>query len=154
MTLTIHHLLDEVRTTLGPRLAAAELDAAFARGALVVDTRPEAQRRRDGELPGAIVIERNVLEWRLDPTSAARISPGGCGRHTQLSVSSTSAIRRPRAPRSTAARALSTSGSSGMGRPLCLAAYRHPGGRLLPHVSSTLPTRHEGLCLRLTNSVG
>ena len=38
-------------------------------GALVVDTRPIDQRQRDGELPGAIVIDRNVLEWRLDPAS-------------------------------------------------------------------------------------
>lgn len=39
----------------------------------MVDTRPGEQRRRDGELPGAVVIERNVLEWRLDPTSPHRI---------------------------------------------------------------------------------
>jgi rhodanese-related sulfurtransferase len=41
-------------------------------GALLVDTRPEARRRRYGHVPGAIVIERNVLEWRLDPTSRHR----------------------------------------------------------------------------------
>lgn len=45
----------------------------MAAGALVVDTRSEHQRRRDGELPGAVVIERNVLEWRLDPTSPHRL---------------------------------------------------------------------------------
>jgi rhodanese-related sulfurtransferase len=39
----------------------------------VVDIRPEAQRRAEGELPGAVVIERNVLEWRLDPRGAHRI---------------------------------------------------------------------------------
>jgi rhodanese-related sulfurtransferase len=38
-------------------------------GALLVDTRPIEQRRRDGEIPGALVVDRNVLEWRLDPTS-------------------------------------------------------------------------------------
>ncbi len=38
-------------------------------GALLVDTRPLEQRQRDGEIPGAIVIDRNVLEWRLDPSS-------------------------------------------------------------------------------------
>jgi len=38
-------------------------------GALLVDIRPVEQRERDGELPGAVVIDRNVLEWRLDPTS-------------------------------------------------------------------------------------
>ncbi len=43
------------------------------RGALVVDTRTEAQRIAQGELPGALVIDRTVLEWRLDPTSPWRI---------------------------------------------------------------------------------
>ncbi|MBN1092103.1 rhodanese-like domain-containing protein [Blastococcus sp. TML/M2B] len=55
------------------RPGPAEVVAAQARGALVVDTRTEAQRRRQGELPGALVIDRTVLEWRLDPTSDARI---------------------------------------------------------------------------------
>ena len=41
--------------------------------ALVVDVRPREQRERDGELPGAMVIDRNVLEWRLDPTSPHRV---------------------------------------------------------------------------------
>ena len=44
------------------------------RGVLVVDIRPVAQRERDGEMPGAVVIDRNVLEWRLDPTSPDRIA--------------------------------------------------------------------------------
>jgi rhodanese-related sulfurtransferase len=46
---------------------------AHSRGALLVDTRTEAQRREQGELSGAIVIDRTVLEWRLDPCSAWRI---------------------------------------------------------------------------------
>lgn len=54
---------------VAPRDLAAELDA----GALLVDIRPVEQRERDGELPGAVVINRNVLEWRLDPTSDHRI---------------------------------------------------------------------------------
>jgi rhodanese-related sulfurtransferase len=41
---------------------------------VIVDTRPVEQRARDGELPGAIVVERNVLEWRLDPASEHRIA--------------------------------------------------------------------------------
>jgi rhodanese-related sulfurtransferase len=49
---------------------AAELVAA---GAILVDTRPGWQRAEEGELPDALVIERNHLEWRLDPTSDARI---------------------------------------------------------------------------------
>jgi rhodanese-related sulfurtransferase len=42
-------------------------------GAVVVDIRPAAQRETHGVLPGALVIERNVLEWRFDPTSDARL---------------------------------------------------------------------------------
>jgi len=55
------------------RLAAAEVPDALRRGAVLVDIRPQAQRSREGEVPAALVIERNVLEWRCDPTSAARI---------------------------------------------------------------------------------
>ena len=58
-----------------PRRAA---DAA-ANGALLVDIRPVEQRAASGEIPGAIVIDRNVLEWRLDPTSPHRI-PEADGR--------------------------------------------------------------------------
>jgi rhodanese-related sulfurtransferase len=49
---------------------AAELDA----GALVVDIRPVEQRTRDGELRGAVVVDRNVLEWRLDPMCPHRLA--------------------------------------------------------------------------------
>ncbi|MFZ0712837.1 MAG: rhodanese-like domain-containing protein [Mycobacterium sp.] len=58
------------------RLAAGEVPAALRRGALLVDIRPQAQRTREGEVPEslrALVIERNVLEWRCDPTSDARL---------------------------------------------------------------------------------
>ena len=55
-------------------MSPSDLDEAIANGALVVDTRSSAQRDRDGELPGAVVMERNVLEWRLDPTSPHRIA--------------------------------------------------------------------------------
>jgi rhodanese-related sulfurtransferase len=54
---------------VGPETAAAEQHA----GALLVDIRPAAQRAAEGEVPGAVVIERNVLEWRLDPASDARL---------------------------------------------------------------------------------
>jgi rhodanese-related sulfurtransferase len=50
-----------------------ELAAAMQRGALVVDTRTETQRAEQGELPGALVIDRTVLEWRLDPDGDFRI---------------------------------------------------------------------------------
>lgn len=68
----IDMLLAEARAGLDrvqPRDLAAELGA----GSLVVDTRPVEQRRRDGDLPGAVVVDRNVLEWRLDPTSPHRL---------------------------------------------------------------------------------
>ncbi len=55
------------------RLPAAEVPDAVRRGAVLVDIRPQAQRFREGEVPGALVIERNVLEWRCDPTSDARL---------------------------------------------------------------------------------
>lgn len=55
------------------RLTATEASAAQRDGALLVDTRTPAQREAQGNLPGALVIDRTVLEWRLDPTSAARI---------------------------------------------------------------------------------
>jgi rhodanese-related sulfurtransferase len=46
---------------------------AVAGGAVLVDIRPEAQRRAEGSIPGSIIVERNVLEWRFDPSSAARL---------------------------------------------------------------------------------
>lgn len=55
------------------RLPADEVPAALERGALLVDIRPAAQRAAEGEVAGALVIERNVLEWRADPTSDARL---------------------------------------------------------------------------------
>lgn len=69
-------LLAEARAGLD-RVRPADLAAEVAAGALVVDTRPAEQRARDGELPGARVIDRNVLEWRLDPTSPHRIAEVG-----------------------------------------------------------------------------
>jgi rhodanese-related sulfurtransferase len=61
-------------------VAPQDLAAEMAAGALVVDTRPLEQRRRDGDLPGAVVIDRNVLEWRLDPASPNAIPETGYER--------------------------------------------------------------------------
>ena len=47
---------------------------AQAAGALVVDIRPDAYRLEEGDLPGAVVVDRNHLEWWLDPTSDAAIA--------------------------------------------------------------------------------
>jgi rhodanese-related sulfurtransferase len=55
------------------RLEPHETRAAVATGALLIDTRTDRQRAVQGNLPGAIVIDRTVLEWRLDPRSASRI---------------------------------------------------------------------------------
>jgi rhodanese-related sulfurtransferase len=53
------------------RVAPEALPDEVAAGAVVVDLRPDADRRIDGDLPGAVVIERIHLEWRFDPTSGA-----------------------------------------------------------------------------------
>jgi rhodanese-related sulfurtransferase len=75
--MTIDELLTASRRGVR-RLDPAGTIAAAARGALVVDTRTEAQRRRQGELPadllpGVVVIDRTVLEWRLDPAGEHHI---------------------------------------------------------------------------------
>ena len=56
------------------RLTPSEAYSAQCRGALVVDIRPDSYRRTEGSIPGALVLERNVLEWRLDPRSEARLA--------------------------------------------------------------------------------
>jgi rhodanese-related sulfurtransferase len=50
-----------------------QLADEVASGAIVIDVRPVEQRQRDGDLPDAVVIDRNVLEWRLDPSSPHRL---------------------------------------------------------------------------------
>lgn len=68
----IDALLSRARERIGHRPSPAEAAAARDAGALLVDIRPVEQRTRDGEVPGAVVIDRNVLEWRLDPASEWR----------------------------------------------------------------------------------
>ena len=72
MTSRIDVVLDRARSRI-KRLSVSEVPDAIARGAILVDIRPAAQRAVEGELAGAVVIERNVLEWRCDPTSDARL---------------------------------------------------------------------------------
>ena len=72
MTSRIDLLLSAARARLDrvdPETAALELE----QGAVLVDIRPAAQRAQEGEVPGALVVERNVLEWRFDPTSDAAL---------------------------------------------------------------------------------
>ncbi len=69
---TIGEVLAEARARLD-RLDAKEALQAQRDGALLVDIRPVVQRAGTGIIPGALVVERNVLEWRFDPTSDARL---------------------------------------------------------------------------------
>lgn len=72
----ISQVLEQARSRLD-RLGPAQAWAAMQAGALLVDIRPQAQRAAEGQVPGALVIERNVLEWRLDPASDARLPVAG-----------------------------------------------------------------------------
>jgi rhodanese-related sulfurtransferase len=67
------------------RLPPQEAYAAARAGALLVDTRTDVQRQEQGDLPGALVIDRTVLEWRLDPGSPNRI-PEATGYDVQVIV--------------------------------------------------------------------
>jgi rhodanese-related sulfurtransferase len=69
---SIDQLLAEARRGL-TRLSPAGAWAALRTGAVLVDTRPVEQRRALGEVPGALVVDRNVLEWRFDPRGADRL---------------------------------------------------------------------------------
>ena len=69
---TVNDLLAEARERL-QRLEPIDAWIAVRQGVLLVDIRPELNQRLEGTIPGALVIERNVLEWRLDPTSDARV---------------------------------------------------------------------------------
>jgi rhodanese-related sulfurtransferase len=67
------------------RVQPERLAGELAGGAILIDIRPIEQRQRDGVLPGAIVIDRNVLEWRLDPTSPHRL-PIATGADARLII--------------------------------------------------------------------
>lgn len=68
----IDRRLAEARQNLD-RVEPAELPEMLSAGAILVDIRPESFRQEEGVHPEAMIIERNVLEWRLDPNSEARI---------------------------------------------------------------------------------
>ena len=65
---SIDELLAEARSRL-VRIFPEQAAARVSRGALLVDIRPAAQRAVEGEVPGSLIVERNVLEWRVDPAS-------------------------------------------------------------------------------------
>ncbi|NJA59516.1 rhodanese-like domain-containing protein [Streptomyces sp. NEAU-H3] len=68
----IDELVDRARAGLD-RLSAPRARDAAAEGALLVDIRYAALRERDGVIPGALIVERNELEWRLDPAGSHRV---------------------------------------------------------------------------------
>ncbi|MEU7765451.1 rhodanese-like domain-containing protein [Nocardia sp. NPDC049190] len=72
--MSAEELLDQARAQL-TRVDPEQTAALLADGALVVDIRPHANRLAEGEIAGAVVVERIVLEWRLDPTGDHRL-PG------------------------------------------------------------------------------
>jgi rhodanese-related sulfurtransferase/mannose-6-phosphate isomerase-like protein (cupin superfamily) len=69
---SIDQMLMSARARLR-RLSPSEAFAASEAGAIIVDIRPEGQRLVEGGIVGALIVERNVLEWRFDPTSSARL---------------------------------------------------------------------------------
>jgi rhodanese-related sulfurtransferase len=69
---TIDQVLESARRRI-VRLTPAAAEQAWHAGAVLVDIRPTAQREAEGLLPGALIIERNVLEWRFDPSCDARL---------------------------------------------------------------------------------
>ena len=68
--------IDEILAAARGRLLRLTPEQAFreqAEGAVLIDIRPAAERAREGELPGSLIVERNHLEWRLDPECEARL---------------------------------------------------------------------------------
>ncbi len=72
MTASASDLLERARRRIH-RVGPHELHDFVAEGGLIVDIRPDAQRQEEGSLPGALIVERNVLEWRFDPTGSDRL---------------------------------------------------------------------------------
>lgn len=70
--MTVDELLARARLAL-ERVAPENLADEMARGAIIVDIRPQESRSQEGDLPGAVVIDRNVLEWRLAPSSLNKV---------------------------------------------------------------------------------
>ena len=81
---SIDEILAEARGRLR-RLDPAETYEAMGQGAVLVDIRSEAQRAEQGLVPGSLHVERNVLEWRFDPRSAAKL-PQATGYDVQVIV--------------------------------------------------------------------
>ncbi|MEV6575435.1 rhodanese-like domain-containing protein [Streptomyces sp. NPDC051577] len=80
----IDALVDRLRTTY-TRVSPEQAHAAAREGSLLVDIRYQALRDRDGLIPGALVVERNELEWRLDPQGSHRL-PEATGHDIEVVV--------------------------------------------------------------------
>jgi rhodanese-related sulfurtransferase len=83
-TATVDGLLDRARARLD-RLSPRAAYRQWLDGAELVDIRPAAQRAYEGDVPGALLVERNVLEWRFDPSSPARL-PEATGHDVRVMV--------------------------------------------------------------------
>jgi rhodanese-related sulfurtransferase len=81
---TVDELLADARSRL-TRIGPLEAATRTADGAVLVDIRPAGQRAVEGSVPGALVVERNVLEWRFDPASDARL-PEATGYDVEVIV--------------------------------------------------------------------
>ncbi len=81
---SIDQVLAQARSRL-QRLTPAQAHDALAAGAVLVDIRPGWQRAAEGEVPGALLVERNHLEWRFDPECDARL-PQATGYDVQVIV--------------------------------------------------------------------
>ncbi|MEA2123951.1 MAG: hypothetical protein QOI80_733 [Solirubrobacteraceae bacterium] len=68
---TVDEMLAQARETLD-RVGPEEAAQAMQRDAVLVDIRSDEQRARDGHVPGAVRVARNVMEWRCDPTGDHR----------------------------------------------------------------------------------
>jgi rhodanese-related sulfurtransferase len=77
---SVDELLADARSRLD-RLRPEQAAERVAAGWRIVDIRPAWQRAEAGEIPGAVVVERNHLEWRLHPASSARIPAARAGQH-------------------------------------------------------------------------
>jgi rhodanese-related sulfurtransferase len=70
---SIEEILADARSTLDRLDPLAARRALRRPDAVLIDIRPAAQRAQEGSVPGALVVERNVLEWRFDPASESRL---------------------------------------------------------------------------------
>ncbi len=84
LTQSVDDLLSSSRKRIS-RVTPSELADVTDSGGIVIDIRPAHQRSTEGPLPGALIVERNVLEWRLDPSSPHRL-PAVRDHHQQVIV--------------------------------------------------------------------